>query len=99
MENKIDLILSEMKNLNQKITELESNMATKDSLSNISTQLDNVAEQVAATSEKITDIKDNQKAIADVINQMSAVQERQEQTFNLLARRSIDQEAELKRIK
>lgn len=45
-------------------------------LNNIEQKIDGIANQVAANSENITDIKDNQKVIANVINQISDVQER-----------------------
>lgn len=53
---------------------------------------DVIIEQVVRNSEDITYIKENQQIIADIVK-------RQEDTINILARRSIDQEAEIKRIK
>ncbi len=65
VENKIDLLLSEMKNLNQKITELESNVATKQDLEKLSTKAEGIKDQVAHAQEDITEIKTSVKRIEE----------------------------------
>lgn len=99
-EKILSQILYELKGLKEEVSNVkQEQQTTNDRLTNVETSIVKVSNQVGTNAENITDIKDNQKTIADVINRMSEVQERQEQTINLLARRSIDQEAELKRIK
>src|SRR5699024_4151571 len=121
----LNLILSEIKELNNKVNNIKQNMttkseledvkqsmATKNELANIKQNMVTkkdledvkqiikvVSEQVATNAENITEIKENQKVIGDVINQIADIQERQESTINLLARRSLDQEDEIRRIK
>jgi len=121
----LKLILSEIKELNNKVNNIEQNMTTKSELEDVKqsmatkNELENikqnmatkkdledvkqiikvVSEQVATNAENITEIKENQKVIGDVINQIADIQERQESTINLLARRSLDQEDEIRRIK
>lgn len=99
-EKLLTQILDELKGLKEEVSNVkQEQQTTNERLKDVETSIVNVSDQVATNAENITDIKTNQKTIADVINQMATVQERQEGTINLLARRSIDQEAELKRIK
>lgn len=99
-EKILSQILDELKGLKEEVSNVkQEQQTTNERLTNVETSIVKVSNQVGTNAENITDIKANQKTIADVINEMSTVQERQEQTINLLARRSIDQEAELKRIK
>ena len=58
----------------------------------IEQKLDGVQKQVAKNAEHIVVMRDN-------IGRMKVIQERQEKTIDLLSRRSIDQEAEIKQIK
>lgn len=68
-------------------------------IKNIEKKIDGITEQVAENAENITKIKSNQETISNVINQMASLQKQQDETINILARRSIDQEAELRKIK
>lgn len=68
-------------------------------IKNIEKKIDGITEQVAENAENITKIKSNQETINNVINQMASLQKQQDETINILARRSIDQEAELRKIK
>jgi len=70
-----------------------------ENIKNIEKKIDGITEQVAENSENITKIKSNQETISNVINQMASLQKQQDETINILARRSIDQEAELRKIK
>ena len=80
MEKKLDLILNELKTLNERITNIESNMATKENVA----ELPYIKRAVGDTS--------------DTVKRIETIQEKHERTLDLLSRRSIDQEAELKRI-
>ena len=96
-DSKSDLILTKleaMENENkQEFSAIRQEISNvKEDISIISTKSDAIMEQVVKNSEDITTIKDNQQIIAEIIK-------RQEDTINILARRSIDQEAEIKRIK
>lgn len=70
-----------------------------ENIKNIEKKIDGITEQVAENAENITKIKSNQETINNVINQMASLQKQQDETINILARRSIDQEAELRKIK
>jgi len=70
-----------------------------ENIKNIEKKIDGITEQVAENAENITKIKSNQETISNVINQMASLQKQQDETINILARRSIDQEAELRKIK
>lgn len=85
----------------QKIVNKLSAMESKydKEFANLNKKVDGITAQVVTNAEHISAIKDNQKTLSNVINKIASVQERQEQTIDLLARRSLDQEAELKRIK
>lgn len=96
-DEKLNLILNEIQSMNKRMNDMKSQMTQ--GFEQVETKVDGVAEQVAENAEKIVAIKDNQKTIADVIDKMASVQERQEGTIDLLARRSLDQEAEIRRIK
>jgi len=63
-----------------------------DRLENIESKIDGITEQVAKNAETVTDIKDNLRIISSTIKN-------QEETINILSRRSIDQEAKIKSIK
>src|SRR5699024_7073030 len=96
-DSKSDLILTKleaMENENkQEFSAIRQEISNvKEDISIISTKSDAIMEQVVKNSEDITTIKDNQQIIAEIIK-------RQEDTINILARRSIDQEAKNKRIK
>ena len=79
-----------MKNDISEVKQTQTKMLKR--LDDIDKNSDAIMEQVVKIPEDITVIKNNQQAIADIVR-------RQEDTINILARRSIDQEAEIKRIK
>ncbi|MBO1002687.1 hypothetical protein ACFSKI_21520 [Pseudogracilibacillus auburnensis] len=89
-DKKLDLILEELQSIKeeQQVIRQEFN----DKFKTIERKIDGVHEQVAENAENITAILEDTKHIKNV-------QDRQEKTIDLLSRRSIDQEAELKRIK
>lgn len=62
-------------------------------------KVDGIQDQVAKNAENITVMQTDVKDIKDMQQIMIGIQERQEKTIDLLARRSIDQEAELKRVR
>lgn len=96
-DKKLDLILNELQDMkqvqqdmksqiNSRFDTLETNLSTLNKKVDVMDQkIDGIHEQVAKNSENIAVIKD--------------LQARQEKTIDLLSRRSIDQEAEIKRIK
>lgn len=86
--------LQDMKlQMNNRFDTLEANFALVNEKVNVMDQtLDGVHEQEAKNAEKI-------KLMQADIKQLKDTQERQEKTIDLLARRSIDQEAELRKIK
>lgn len=87
---KLDLILTKLEGMEKEQQEMKKEMS--DRFDSLETKSDSIMEQVVKNSEDITVIKDNQQIIAEIVK-------RQEDTINILARRSIDQEAEIKRIK
>lgn len=92
-DQKLDLILTKLDSIENEQTEMkriQTDMLKR--FDDIEGKSDAIMEQVVKNSEDITVIKDNQQIIVDIIK-------RQEDTINILARRSIDQEAEIKRIK
>lgn len=86
--------LQDMKSqMNNRFDTLEASLALVNEKVNVMDQkLDGVHEQVAINAENI-------KLMQVDINQLKDIKERQEKTIDLLARRSIDQEAELRKIK
>ncbi len=103
-DEKLDLVLKEMNEMKTEMHEMKTEMNqrfdTVDSrLKNLEDKSDAVYEQVVKNTEDITALKENQKIIGNVVNQIATIQQRQEDTINLLARRSLDQEEEIKRIK
>lgn len=89
-DSKLDLILTNLETMEKEQQEMKKEMS--DRFDSLETKSDSIMEQVVKNSEDITVIKDNQQIIAEIVK-------RQEDTINILARRSIDQEAEIKRIK
>ena len=91
-EKGIELILKELKSVNERITSMEtnmalmqSNMATKEDIKSLERKMKRVSDQVIENAEGITDIRNKLEKL--------------DLTVDILSRRSIDQEAELKRIK
>lgn len=85
-----EVIREELKPVNEKLEVMENEMQGmrkqfSDKFETLEQKIDGLHEQVAENAENIEIIKD--------------VQERQEKTLDILSRRSIDQEAEIKRIK
>lgn len=62
-------------------------------------KFDSLQEQVAINCEDIKELKVGQKELLSRMEKFEQIQERQEKTIDLLARRSIDQEAEIRKIK
>ncbi|GGN49563.1 hypothetical protein [Oceanobacillus indicireducens] len=60
-ENGMELILKELKAMNEKITAIETNMATKEDLESINLKIDSISKQVVKNAEDISVIKDNQE--------------------------------------
>jgi hypothetical protein len=84
------LILKELQSLKEGQQNMRQEFTSR--FDTIEQKLDGVKEQVAKNTEHIVVMRDD-------ISQIKSVQERQEKTVDLLSRRSIDQEAEIKRIK
>ncbi|GGN67354.1 MULTISPECIES: hypothetical protein [Oceanobacillus] len=91
-EKGIELILNELKSVNERITametimeSMEAKMATKEDIKSLERKIKSVSDQVIENAEGITDIRNKLKKL--------------DLTVDVLSRRSIDQEAELKRIK
>ena len=79
--------------MNNRFDMLETTLGfVKEKVNGMDQKLDGIHEQVADNAENIETMKVDIKQIKDV-------QVRQEKTVDLLARRSIDQEAELRKIK
>jgi chromosome segregation ATPase len=84
--DKLDLILEEIKSLSKKIDSLDQRVGNLESrFENLETKADAIQEMVASIAEDTTKIRINQ--------------DRQQTTMEKLALRSIEQEAELDRIK
>lgn len=99
MEEKLDLILRKLASVDAGQEELKSNQVDIfKCFDEIEKKTDAIMEQVGKNAESITDLKETQQSIGNVINQIAIIQQRQEDTINILSRRSIDQEAEIKRI-
>ena len=94
---KLDLILKELSNLNERVEKMEQKFSAK--FDTLESKNNAIMEQVVKNSEDITEIRSNQETISNVINQMASLQKQQDETINILARRSIDQEAQIKMIK
>ncbi|MEJ8767490.1 hypothetical protein WKU33_16840 [Oceanobacillus sp. HCA-5259] len=91
-EKGIELILKELKSVNERITametkmeSIETKMATKEDIKSLERKMKSVSDQVIENAEGITDIRNKLEKL--------------DLTVDILSRRSIDQEAELKRIK
>ena len=84
-EKGIELILKELKSVNERIEAIETNMATKEDIKSLERKIKRVSDQVIENAEGITDIRHKLEKL--------------DLTVDILSRRSIDQEAELKRIK
>ena len=98
-EKGIELILHELKSVNGRITGLETKMesmetkmdsmeakmATKEDIKSLERKIKSVSDQVIENAEGITDIRNKLEKL--------------DLTVDVLSRRSIDQEAELNRIK
>lgn len=99
-DEKLDLILTKLaaietgqQEMKGDIAEIKQSQTTMlKRLDDIEGKSDVIIEQVVKNAENITTIKDKQQNITEII-------ERQENAVDILARRSIDQEAEIKRIK
>ncbi|MFD1136730.1 hypothetical protein [Paenibacillus urinalis] len=72
-----------LKQILDKLNHIESNMVTKEDAERIEKKLDATFEQVAKSSE--------------VINEISATQERHERILEILSKRSIEQESYIRR--
>lgn len=57
MENKLDLILSEIKNMNTRMSTMESNIVKKQDFEKVSIKVEGIKGQVAYAQEDITAIK------------------------------------------
>src|SRR5690625_5128821 len=106
MEDKIDLILSEIKNLNERITTMEGNMTTKQELENLTTKIDTVTHQVASNSEKLDVITEEQNQIKQATmdtkedaTSLKDGQERQDKILESLSLRSLEQETDIRDLK
>lgn len=91
-EKGIELILKELKSVNERITametkmeSIETKMATKEDIKSLERKMKSVSDQVIENAEGITDIRNKLEKL--------------DLTVDVLSRRSIDQEAELNRIK
>ena len=79
--------------MNNRFDTLEASLAIVHEKVNVTDEkLDGVYEQTAKNGEDL-------KLVQTDIKQLKDIQERQEKTIDLLARRSIDHEAELRKIK
>lgn len=100
---KLDLILKKLVKIEDEQQEMKSGISeikeTLERLDDIEKKTNAIMEQVAKNAENITEIRSNQETISNIINQMASLQKQQDETINILARRSIDQEAELRKIK
>lgn len=92
-KNEIREIKNEQKKIKSDVSEIKQTQTHMlQRFDDIEKLSDSIIEQVLKNSEDITVIKDNQQIIVDIVK-------RQEDTINVLARRSIDHEAEINRIK
>lgn len=85
----------ELQNLNKRVTNIEENMAAKEDIEEVKKEIAEIKSFVS----DIPAIKVSALETAEVVKRLESTQERHERTLDLLSRRSIDQEAELKRIK
>ncbi len=93
MKDEISTIKNDQTIMKDEISTIKNDQGTmKQELKSINGTLDVIYEQVAKNAENITELKMDTKSIKEV-------QKRQERTIDLLSRRSLDQEAEIKRIK
>lgn len=95
------------------LTTIKSNMANKqdlqrveDKVQELDQRLQTVEPKLDNMSKDLNDLKDEQQQIKqavveidDIVRRIEVRQEQHELTLDLLSRRSIDQEAELRRIK
>lgn len=93
----LETILNELQSINRKMDNGLDTLGTQ--LDKLETKIDGISEQVAKNAEDITDIKDNQKIIANVIDKVASVQERQEKILESLSLRSLEQEVDIRDLK
>lgn len=94
-EKLLKQILNELKEMKSELKEVKSEQqATRQDISNI--------QKTMATKEDVADIPAIKVSIfetSEIVKHIETTQVRHERTLDLLSRRSIDQEAEIKRIK
>lgn len=81
------------------LTTIKSNMATKQDLQKVESKVDNMSEDLYELRDVQQQIKQAIMELDHIVKRIEVRQERHELTLDLLSRRSIDQEAELRRIK
>src|SRR5690625_2621714 len=85
--DKIDQIETQLKKLDTRLKKIETH------------KLNSIMEQVAHNSEQISVVHGELKELKNVVQRIESTQEKQEKTIDLLARRSIDHEAQLKQVR
>ena len=99
-------IKKELQILNRRVTAIESNMATKQELENLTTKIDTVTHQVASNSEKLDVITEEQNQIKQATmdtkedaTSLKDGQERQDKILESLSLRSLEQETDIRDLK
>lgn len=88
--------------MNQHISNIKETMATKEDVADIvtlKTDVSSMKEDISTLKTDMTSMKVAIIEILDTVKRVEATQDRHERTLDLLSRRSIEQEAEIKRIK
>ncbi|MEI3597083.1 MULTISPECIES: hypothetical protein [unclassified Oceanobacillus] len=69
-ENGMELLLKELKAMNEKITAIETKMATKNDLESINLKIDSISKQAVKNAEDISVIKENQEKATEKHNEI-----------------------------
>lgn len=86
MEKKIDLMLSELQKLNERVITIENDVSNiKNDVSNIKSEQQQIKQAVMETNESM--------------KQLNAIQDSQQRIIELLSARSLEQESELRDLK
>jgi chromosome segregation ATPase len=99
METKMDSMELKMDSMESKIGSMETRM------NSVEEKIDGITRQVVNNSEQLFELKNGQQHIQQAVREteetvarIELTQKHQERTIDLLSRRSIDQEAELRRL-
>jgi hypothetical protein len=93
--DKLNTVIHEQQEMKQEVSEIKGDVGI------LKGDVGNLKETVATKKdvEEFPTVKSVIYDIGDTVDRIEAAQEKHERTLDLLARRSIDQEAEIKRIK